>query len=183
MPTVPTTAPREITATDLGEKTEKSLVSLANQPQEPEPQGEGTMSDATAVREVKFWTCYPDAEHISHHSVKDAVETWADNQHPDPLPEMVMVHGYAPLELPSAASLARDALDRILESLDEEYADPDDSTTKPTAAMRAAALQFAETIRAEYDSWMCEEVTHETVRVADYYTPVGALPFPEAPNV
>jgi hypothetical protein len=66
------------------------------------------------------------------------------------------------MELPSAVCIAQRALYEILEWLDEEHSDPDGSETTPNDAMRAAALAFAEAIRANYVSWQCEP-TRETV--------------------
>ena len=47
-------------------------------------------------------------------------------------------------------------LDSVLESLDEEYGDPDGDYTTPTKKMKEAAEVFAKEIISEYYSWMCE---------------------------
>lgn len=48
-------------------------------------------------------------------------------------------------------------LDRVLEELDEEYADPDSyDNTEPNQAMKDAAEAFAKVIEREYKSYMCE---------------------------
>lgn len=133
------------------------------------------MSEQTAGREPKFWDCSAHREQLTHTTIDEAVESWAAGQpRAATLPEFVTVYGFAPMELPSASRLSADALDHIIEQLDEEHGDPDDST-EPTTAMREAALQFAETIRGEYVPWMCEQVAAKAVRVADH-VPAGWLP-------
>lgn len=59
-------------------------------------------------------------------------------------------------------SLGEDALERVLEQLDEEHADPDGDPTEPTEAMKAAALAFGRAVVAEYKSWAAER-TKEVV--------------------
>jgi hypothetical protein len=138
------------------------------QRQEPEPKGEGPMSNEQAPRAVKFWECCTDAEHLAYTDIGEAVHAWADARHPEPLPETVTVHGYAPMELPTEEWIADLILRETLERLDEEHARFDGEDTTPTAAMKAASYAFARVIRREYVSWQCEEVVAVTVRVADH---------------
>lgn len=126
------------------------------------------MSTDTTPREVRFWDCSDDKESLCWTSITEAVEQWADEQHPNPLPETVTVYGFASMELPPLKHLADEALERMLELLDEDYGDPTDSGTTPTPGMRDAALRFANSICIEYDPWACEQVTEEVVRVADH---------------
>jgi hypothetical protein len=55
-----------------------------------------------------------------------------------------------------ASMIATDALDHVLETLDEEHADPDGDATKPTQAMKDAAAAFAKVVCDEYVPWACE---------------------------
>jgi hypothetical protein len=119
-------------------------------------------------REPKFWTCRRDEERLSADCVEDAMDEWVDHLFPDPLPETVTVYGFAPMELPSVEKLAGRAVDYLLELLDEEYGDPEGDPGEPTAKIKAAAEAFATILRAEYRAYTCEEVTSETVKVADY---------------
>lgn len=121
-------------------------------------------------REAQFWSCREDDEYLSHETIEEAVEAWADDLHPGPLPETVTVYGFARMELPTTERLASEALARLLEWMDEEYGDPH-GATEPTPTMEAAAFAFAQTFRAEYVPWACEQVERRTVRVADYYDP------------
>ena len=70
---------------------------------------------------------------------------------------------FKPMETPSEEMIVGWALDDILERLDEEHKrldeehkDPEGDCTKPSDAMRAAALALAKVIKAEYVSWTCE---------------------------
>ena len=56
----------------------------------------------------------------------------------------------------TAQSIADHAMMAALEDLDEEYGDPDADATKPTDAIKAAALAFGEAVLADYVPWMCE---------------------------
>ena len=67
----------------------------------------------------------------------------------------------------SAERLGRQALENMLQTLDEEHSDPEGDYTRPTPAMQAAALAFAQAVTSKYVSWACEptgkviEVTRE----------------------
>lgn len=120
-------------------------------------------------REIVCWDCNPDREQLSYSDIQEAVVAWADEIE-GPLPATVTVYGWARMELPPAASIARDLLEWIYERTDEELGNPDGgSSSDPTPdALKAAALQFASTFRDEYEPWMCETVEQRVVRVADY---------------
>ena len=72
-------------------------------------------------------------------------------------------------------ALADQALENALETLDEELSDPEGDATEPTEAMRAAALEFARVVCAEYVPWACER-TGEVMKVtkADALRMMGA---------
>lgn len=52
--------------------------------------------------------------------------------------------------------LALNAVEGMLERLDEDYAGEDAAATKPTEAMKAAAVALAQAVVAEYVPWACE---------------------------
>jgi len=68
----------------------------------------------------------------------------------------VKVLEYAPMKLPDAERIAADVLEHTLETLDEEYGDPDGGPTEPTEAVKAAALAFARAVVADYSVWAHE---------------------------
>lgn len=119
-------------------------------------------------RDVKFWECNDGAEHLVHTEIGEAVCAWADDRHPEALPETVTVHGFAPMELPSEEWIADLVLRETIERLDEEHSNYEGEDTTPTNAMKLAAYEFARVMRREYVSWQCEEVTSVVVRVADH---------------
>lgn len=53
-------------------------------------------------------------------------------------------------------SFAENYLERILEDLDEEYGDPEGDATRPSDAMKRAALAFVDSVFKEYEPWNCE---------------------------
>lgn len=139
-----------------------------------------TAKKAVAEADVELWDCNEDCETLRYDNITEAVECWADDIHPDPLPEMVTVYGFNHLSLPSVERLAGDILESVVESLDGDYGS-DEEATEHTPAMKAAALAFATVMRAEYTVWRCEQVAKEDVRVADHVpaewlTPAEAKP-------
>ncbi len=122
-------------------------------------------------REAKFWSCRDDDEVLTHDDISEAVEEWADDAHPDRIPETITVYGFAPMELPPATDIANRALGEIIEWLDEELADPSGNGSQSSDELTAAALAFAEAIRTHYEPWMCEEVERRVISVRDYLSP------------
>lgn len=136
-------------------------------------QSQGEPGGAT-TRPVEFWTSKLRPEHLTHTTIREAVAEYADECHPNPLPEELVAFGYARTELPAAELLARRVLADVLEGLDDEHGDPEEAT-EPNDAMKAAAIVFAQAIRAEYRVFTCEPVTQQVVRVSEYLT----RPYPE----
>lgn len=124
------------------------------------------------TRVPDFWHCDRDADHLIANDIGEAVENWADEMYPAPLPETVEVFGFAqtPLRRAWVGGLVDRALESIYEALDEEYGNPEESTT-PTPGAVAAARALADALSAEYRVWTCDLVTSETVRVADFVPP------------
>lgn len=60
--------------------------------------------------------------------------------------------------------IAQNALEHVLELLDEEHADPDGDSAEPTAGMISASEAFAAAIVSDYVSWACEP-TGEVVEI------------------
>jgi len=60
----------------------------------------------------------------------------------------------------------RDLLEQLLETLDDEYGDPDGGGTEPTEGMVKAADALAAVIEREYSSWRCETRLRVVVNVA-----------------
>jgi hypothetical protein len=114
----------------------------------------------------EFYTCREDEERLSFTSIQEAVEQWADDTFPDPLPETVTVYGYGRMKPKTCPT---SPLDDMLERLDEEYGDPEGYHETPvTDAMREAERQFIAAVLAEYDPWACVKVSEEVVRVGEF---------------
>ncbi len=134
---------------------------------------------ATEHREPRWWVVEGrDLERMTSTTIDEAVQDWGDNLAPEILPSEVVVIGFAPMQ-PKPDDCG-DILEAILESLDEEFGDPDgDGVSEPTPGMVEAERAFRAAIVAEYDSWACEEVTRETVSVREHVPadwPVAVTP-------
>jgi hypothetical protein len=112
-------------------------------------------------RDPKYWGL-PEAERLTATTKDEAIEEILDCLGEDP--ETIEVCGYAPMEMEGLTG----TLERILESLDEEYGDPDGNPTEPTETMKEAEAAFLAVIEREYVVWACDEVCRETVNVAEW---------------
>jgi hypothetical protein len=119
--------------------------------------------------EIVYWSCDDAAEQLYHDDPDDAVEEFIDDfldpkmtpaEVLEAIPAEIDVYGYARMK-PSISE--ETSLEHLLEVLDEEYGDPDDSSTEPTPAMLAAEKQFHEAVLREYESWACKKVCTKTV--------------------
>lgn len=123
------------------------------------------MSERTSV----YWDCSEDNERLTHETIEDALDAYGDSIHPAPTPESVEVFGFARMEI-DLDFWSNDVLTRFIESVDEEYGDPDDGYSEPTEAMKTAAKAFVRAVVADYKSrvWACEIVETRTVTRADF---------------
>jgi len=109
-----------------------------------------------------------DDERLSHSEMDDAIESVLDgigdlNAPPETIEMCGFIH-----KKPSVKREATGALDRILESLDEEYGDPDGGYIEATDSMKDAAQEFVAAVLDEYTVWACEIVKRETVNVQEW---------------
>ena len=108
------------------------------------------------------WWGTKDSERLIHRTPDEAIEEMLD-QVPCPIDDFgeVVVAEYAPMK---CSADAERVLERLLESLDDEYGDPDGDYTEPTDSMKQAAEAFVRAVVAEYTPWACEPTGNE-VRV------------------
>jgi hypothetical protein len=91
----------------------------------------------------------------------------------DELPATILLCGYVRMKVGGIDT--ERVLESVLETLDEEYGNPDgDVPEAPTDAMIAAAKAFEAVVLAEYKPWACEAVYHEDVHVAAWMAARGA---------
>lgn len=113
-----------------------------------------------------LYSCDRDADRLVHMEPYEAVDEWIANQAYDdgtaPLPAEVTVYEWKPtkVRLPSAG------LDAVVEEMDEEYGDPEDSEFTPTPLMRAVEDLMCEVILRQYRPWMCDFVGEHVVSVS-----------------
>ena len=109
-----------------------------------------------------YYTCAPTSERFTRTTLDDALAEYLydrfDNT-PAPPGTIARVHKFSPVPITDHERkwAARDTIERLIEHLDEEHGDPDESTLI-TPTMRAAAQLFVDTVLAEYLVWSCEEV-------------------------
>lgn len=115
--------------------------------------------------ECAFWDAHQ-RETLVHADIHDAVEDYVDGMGELPADEeaTVRVTGYNPQS--AAGFLDGSVLERALESLDEEFGDPNAGEyTQPTEAMRAAEAAFISAVLAEYHVWTCDKVVDVDVPI------------------
>lgn len=105
--------------------------------------------------EIIFWDAC-ERERLTHSDIDEAIEEYLDQIASSEWPEIVTVKGYVRLA-PSIEEYEGTRVESFLESLDEEYGDPDAyHATPPSEAMKAAELVFIKAVLAEYEPWQCE---------------------------
>jgi hypothetical protein len=118
-------------------------------------------------REIKFWQAERMNDNpLTCESIDEAVGEYveyfkalADGK--------IEIIGYAPMEV--NPYLLDDILENILERLDEEYGNPDNTEgRKPTEEMKQAEAEFVKKIISFYEPWMCEEVERKTINVKEW---------------
>ena len=119
-------------------------------------------------REIVLWECDPDAEHLHHENIDEAVEAYLERmaEQGEPIKEgELAVFGYARMEVPVPDAMW------VLESLYagpwEELLDPEGDITYSTELVDAAK-RFCEEAARLFDPWACEVIHTETVDVAEW---------------
>ena len=106
----------------------------------------------------------PDEERLVYTDEDVAIEAILDGID-GPLPETITICGFARMEVDT---LRLNPLEDCLETLDEEYGDPDGEYSESTEAMKEAERVFLAAIKKEYTTWMCEEVCRKEIDVAEW---------------
>lgn len=113
-------------------------------------------------RKIVYWAC-DEPEILVHESQDRAIESFLDDWYPnDDWPATIEVNGYARM-IPCDDGL--DALENLIDVLDENYGNPDGDPPEMTGKMREAAQKFANAVISEYEPWACEVVKTVTVDV------------------
>jgi len=115
-------------------------------------------------REIEFWD-QDDVEQLSHSEQDEAIEYILDGL--DELPETLEICGYARMEVKeSADNLAERVLEDLIENLDDEYGG--EEPTEISEKMKNKSKEFVQFILDVYESWQCEIVKRETIKVDDW---------------
>ncbi len=108
--------------------------------------------------------------------IEDALVEYIEQVDPDAPISPVAIHGYARMQIDPESPLFMQALEGVLERLDDEYANPEsDEYIQPTQAMKDALKVFASVIIKEYPVWMCEQCGDPITCAFDYDQESGEL--------
>lgn len=112
---------------------------------------------------------YKDPETLTHEDLDDAIVEYLDDNEPEEWERKVTFTRYEHRVISDARkkSLAEGVLESFLELLDEDYGDPESSTT-PTAAMEAAAAELVTAVTAGYKVWACSREESIVVDILDW---------------
>ena len=119
-------------------------------------------------REVVFWSCEQVDEELHHTDADDAVESYLDDVDAidwEDADATVTVYGYA--RMPVSAHV-RSGMEGILESIDEELGDPNNTRRiheMVTPGMENAFQALVDAIEKDYQPWACEVVEKREVNV------------------
>ena len=114
-----------------------------------------------------FWTCVEHAERLTYTDRDEAIGMFLEDYKLEDQPEKVTVYGYAKQTLPEGEPWHGQVLEAVLEPMDEDYGDPEESF-EATPAMVEAAKVFCAVIRKEFRVWTCELVCQEIVNTAEW---------------
>ena len=98
--------------------------------------------------------------------IDEAVQEYFEYLDPPDWPKEVEVKAFVRKEVSERErrNLAEQALEELIERLDEEYGNPEEATEFDDVA-RAVAREFVDKIIANYEIWGCEESTKENLQV------------------
>lgn len=86
-------------------------------------------------------------------------------EEPHLVDDEITLYGYARMEVRVNGERI---LESVLESVDEDHAEPGGDGTSPTPAMLEAAYAFANAVEDGYESWACEVVETRVVNVREW---------------
>ena len=126
------------------------------------------LTDA-GLRKIEFYDEVDKEGTLYYESIVDAVIMLLENNYPldKPLPAALVVAGYAK-SVPKFSTFRGSVLERLCESLDEDYGDPDDYPNNYTEKMIKAEEEFIKTVISEYTVWRCDQVATFTVDVQKF---------------
>ena len=104
-------------------------------------------------KDVELWSWNEDDEGLHCEDLDEAIEEYLEDV--DCLEGMITMFGYRRIDV---CGQSPNALDYVLEKLDEEFGSPDSDYSKPTDKMKEAEKQFLKVVEEGYKSWACEDI-------------------------
>jgi hypothetical protein len=126
---------------------------------EPKIKYEDLGPDHDLIKRATFWG-EEGQERLDDTEIDDCIEYIVDGLFglgdDDPLNTTIEVFAFERMNV--GVDPVTQILEPLLESLDEEYCDPNDVYTMPTDEMKSAAAKLAEVVEREYEAWACAEI-------------------------
>jgi len=99
-------------------------------------------------------------EHLVAIDIDGALEEWLADVafREEAASEDVVIKRYKPMQLTPDHNIFNRTLEDLMQTLDEEFGDPEGDAPEITNGMEQAMRTFAEAIIAEYPVWACEEI-------------------------
>lgn len=118
----------------------------------------------------KFYTCDECAERLNYTDPEEAVYDEISGNESLFQDDEITLYEHTPMTIPDSRF---EVLERLLESLDEDFGDPDGEYSKPTPGMIQAEKAFIEAMKQEYQVWSCEQTGKQTKTVYDWCMEFG----------
>ena len=109
---------------------------------------------------------YPNQTRVTALTKDEAIEQILGRRIPAHFPDQIEL---AVFKRHSVSATGLNPLEQLLDNLDEEYGDPDDTTpTEPPGRMKQAEPAFLEVVLAEYQPWCLVQASTETIDVTEW---------------
>jgi len=108
----------------------------------------------------KIYYAIGDPEHMVATDIDGAIEEWLEDVAilEEAVAADVVIKRYKPIQLTPDHNIFNRAFEDLMQTLDEEFGDPEGDGIKITDGMKQAMNTFAEVIITEYPVWACEEI-------------------------
>lgn len=120
-----------------------------------------------------FYDCYEYSESLSWKTVDEAISFYLQETGSEYWPSHISVYAWTRKEIESAdiKRFGEVALELILQEFDDWYSASRDGAGEPNAAMKVAALEFAQKVASEYVVYDCDRSPsedREMIRLYDW---------------
>lgn len=121
----------------------------------------GTPEAAALIARADLWSVDWDAEKLQAKSPEEAIRDWLDEISERELPLEITVWAWTRADIIGFLGDGRDLIEQLIERLDEELGNPEDSSDgldQPSAELLAQAAALCRAIEREYKPWACDRI-------------------------